>query len=75
MLQVSDTGIGIEKESLEKIFHLFEQVDDVGYTRKYEGAGLGLSLANKLVSFMNGKMHVISQPNEGTIITISFPKK
>lgn len=74
LLQVSDTGIGIEKDNLQKILHLFEQVDDVGYTRKYEGAGLGLSLANKLVSFMNGKMHIISQPNEGTIITISFPK-
>ena len=74
ILQVSDTGIGIEQESLQKIFQLFEQVDEEGYTRKYEGAGLGLSLANKLVSFMNGKMHIISQPNEGTIISISFPK-
>ncbi len=74
ILQVSDTGIGIEAESLNKIFQLFEQADEVGYTRKYEGAGLGLSLANKLVSFMNGKMHIISQPNEGTIISITFPK-
>ncbi|MCB0730265.1 MAG: PAS domain-containing sensor histidine kinase [Ignavibacteriae bacterium] len=73
-LQVSDTGIGIEKESLNKIFHMFEQVEETGYTRKYEGAGLGLSLANKLVSFMNGKMSIVSQPNEGTIITIAFPK-
>ena len=57
-----------------KYFELFEQVEETGYTRKYEGAGLGLSLANKLVSFMNGKMQIASQPNEGTIITISFPK-
>jgi len=74
MLQVSDTGIGIEQDSLKKIFKLFEQVEEVGYTRKYEGAGLGLSLANKLISFMNGKMNIVSQPNEGTIITITFPK-
>ena len=73
-LQVSDTGIGIERDSLYKIFQLFEQVEETGYTRKYEGAGLGLSLANKLVSFMNGKMHIASQPNQGTLITISFPK-
>ena len=53
---------------------MFEQVEETGYTRKYEGAGLGLSLANKLVSFMNGKMSIVSQPNEGTIITIAFPK-
>ncbi len=74
-LQISDTGIGIERDSLNKIFQLFEQVEEVGYTRKYEGAGLGLSLANKLVSFMNGNMKIVSQLNEGTIITISFPKK
>jgi signal transduction histidine kinase len=73
-LQISDTGIGIERESLSKILQLFEQVEETGYTRKYEGAGLGLSLANKLVSFMNGKMQIASQPNEGTLITISFPK-
>ncbi len=73
-LQISDTGIGIEKDSLCKIFQLFEQVEGTSYTRKYEGAGLGLSLANKLVSFMNGKMHIASQPNQGTLITITFPK-
>ena len=74
MLQISDTGIGIEKEGLNKILKLFEQVEDQGYTRKYEGAGLGLSLANKLISFMNGKMSIVSQPEEGTTITICFPK-
>lgn len=75
LLQISDTGIGIERDSLSKIFQLFEQVEEVGYTRKYEGAGLGLSLANKLVSFMNGTMNIVSKINEGTVITISFPKK
>jgi len=74
MLHISDTGIGIEKEGLNKILKLFEQVEDIGYTRRYEGAGLGLSLANKLISFMNGKMSIVSQPEEGTTITISFPK-
>jgi signal transduction histidine kinase len=74
VLQIIDTGIGIEKESLEKIFKLFEQVEQTGYTRRYEGAGLGLSLSNKLISFMNGKMSIVSEPNVGTTITISFPK-
>ena len=73
-LQILDNGIGIERDSLRKIFELFEQVEEVGYTRKYEGAGLGLSLANKLVSFMNGQMKIVSQPDEGTVINISFPK-
>ncbi|PID61131.1 MAG: hypothetical protein CR986_03240 [Ignavibacteriae bacterium] len=40
----------------------------------YDGAGLGLSLANKLISFMNGKMEIVSQPKQGTIIPITFPK-
>jgi two-component system sensor histidine kinase EvgS len=74
ILQIADTGIGIEENSLQKIFELFEQVEQSSYTRKYEGAGLGLSLSNKLISFMNGKMSIASQLNEGTTVTISFPK-
>ncbi|MDX1701165.1 MAG: HAMP domain-containing sensor histidine kinase, partial [Melioribacteraceae bacterium] len=74
ILQIADTGIGIEEDSLQKIFDLFEQVEQSGYTRKYEGAGLGLSLSNKLISFMNGKMSIASQINEGTTVTIIFPK-
>ena len=74
ILQIADTGIGIEEDSLQKIFELFEQVEQSSYTRKYEGAGLGLSLSNKLISFMNGKMSIASQLNEGTTVTISFPK-
>lgn len=72
-IQISDTGIGIEKENLSKIFKIFSQAEEVGYTRKYEGAGIGLSLAKKLISFMNGKVNILSKPNEGTIITVSFP--
>ncbi len=74
LVQISDTGIGITEEGLERIFNLFEQAEDSGYTRNYDGAGLGLSLANKLISFMNGKMEIVSQPKQGTIISITFPK-
>lgn len=73
VLQIADTGIGIERDSLHKILQLFEQVEEVGYTRKYEGAGLGLSLANKLITYMNGEMQILSKPNSGTIVTIYFP--
>ncbi len=72
-LQVTDHGIGIKKGSMEKIFQLFGQVEEVGYTRKYEGAGLGLSLANKLVSVMNGEIKIISKPNKGTSVIILLP--
>jgi PAS domain S-box-containing protein len=72
-IKITDFGIGIEKNSMEKIFKLFEQVEEVGYTRKYEGAGLGLSLANRLISYMKGKLNISSQINEGTSIIISLP--
>ena len=75
IIKVCDTGIGIEEKELNKIFKLFEQVEEEGYTRRYEGAGLGLSIANKLIVFMKGKLSIQSQLTQGTTITISFPSK
>ncbi len=74
-LKIIDFGIGIEKNSMEKIFKLFEQVEQVGYTRRYEGAGLGLSLAHRLISYMKGKLEIVSNLNEGTSVIISLPKQ
>lgn len=73
--KIVDYGIGIENNSMEKIFKLFQQVEEVGYTRKYEGAGLGLSLANRLISFMRGKLDISSKVKEGTSVIISLPKQ
>jgi PAS domain S-box-containing protein len=75
IIKVCDTGIGIEEKELNKIFELFEQVEEEGYTRRYEGAGLGLSIANKLIAFMKGKLNIQSQPTQGTTITIAFNSK
>ena len=75
IIKVCDTGIGIKEKELDKIFRLFEQVEEEGYTRRYEGAGLGLSIANKLIIFMKGKLSIQSQPTQGTTITISFPSR
>lgn len=73
IIEFVDTGIGIEQNNLDRIFELFEQEEDVGYTRSYEGAGLGLSLSQKLITFMKGKLNIFSQPGQGTTITVSFP--
>jgi signal transduction histidine kinase len=53
MITVSDTGIGLSAENLERIFKPFEQVDDSS-TREYEGTGLGLTLCRKLIALHKG---------------------
>ncbi len=75
IIKICDTGIGIEEKELNRILELFNQVGEEGYTRRYEGAGLGLSIANKLINFMKGNLNIQSQPTQGTTITISFPAK
>ncbi|MDM8557205.1 AAA family ATPase [Candidatus Parabeggiatoa sp. HSG14] len=62
--QVTDTGIGIAKENLAKIFSPFEQVSH--WTNKSEGAGLGLSLTKTLVEMMGGKLYVESTLGKGS---------
>ncbi|MBI4783147.1 MAG: response regulator [Oscillatoriophycideae cyanobacterium NC_groundwater_1537_Pr4_S-0.65um_50_18] len=62
--QVSDTGIGMSSEALEKIFHPFEQVSD--QKRNAEGTGLGLTISQTLVQLMGSQIQVQSQLNEGS---------
>lgn len=62
---VSDTGIGISKEKVGKIFEQFTQAD-VKTTRKYGGTGLGLTISQKLVKLMGGNIKVESKYNEGS---------
>lgn len=56
---VADTGVGIAKENLEKIFGKFEQ-EESSTTRKYGGTGLGLSIAKNLTGLMGGEIKVVS---------------
>jgi signal transduction histidine kinase len=70
-LSVSDTGIGIQPEQLQKIFQPFHQVD-TGLTRKYEGTGLGLSICKKIVEMMGGTIEVESRLGEGSTFTVRF---
>lgn len=57
--EVIDTGIGIPKEKMAKIFEPFEQLDS-GLTRKYEGAGLGLTISKNILKAMNSDLEVKS---------------
>ena len=71
-ISVSDTGIGISQEDIASIFAPFHQVDH-GNSRRYDGAGLGLTIAKSLAELMGGVLEVESELGKGTIVTLSFP--
>ena len=62
---VSDTGIGIKPEAIEKIFVAFEQGDG-GITKKYGGTGLGLAIVKRLASLLNGHIEANSTYGQGS---------
>ena len=72
VLLVSDTGIGMPAEVLERIFQPFQQAD-TSTTRKFGGTGLGLSISHRLVNLMGGSIRVQSQPDQGSRFEIRLP--
>jgi len=72
--EVSDNGIGIEKDNQELIFDEFRQVDG-SHSREYEGTGLGLPIAKKLIELHGGTMGVKSDVNAGSIFFFELPWK
>lgn len=69
---VADNGIGFEKEYQERIFSLFERLNNKD---KYEGSGIGLSITRKIIERHHGKISAESTPGEGARFTISLPVK
>jgi signal transduction histidine kinase/DNA-binding response OmpR family regulator len=67
--KIKDTGIGIRKEDMGKLFQNYSQVDKKSH-RKIEGAGLGLSLTKRMVEMMGGTIHVDSEYGKGTTFTV-----
>ncbi|TGN42020.1 response regulator [Marinobacter confluentis] len=69
---IVDTGIGMSKEGLHRIFSPFSQAD-ADTTRLYGGTGLGLTLCRQLVERMHGQIMVDSEKNRGTHFTVNLP--
>ena len=68
--EMKDTGIGMSKEYLPKIFETFSQ-EDATATNKYGSSGLGMSITKNIVEMMNGKIKVESEKGKGTTFTVT----
>ena len=69
---MSDTGIGIEKEELNRIFEEFHRGRLSG-TDSYRGTGLGLAIAKKFVNLLGGEISVESEVGKGSAFTVLIP--
>jgi|GEM_PF-2071058 PAS domain S-box-containing protein len=69
---IEDTGIGIEKQHLEKIFEPLYQVDS-STTRRYPGTGMGLALAKRMVELHGGSIWAESEPGKGSKFCFTLP--
>ena len=70
--EIIDTGIGIPKQALDRIFERFNQVDD-SITRQYGGTGLGTTISKELVELMGGQIHVQSDLGKGSRFYFDLP--
>jgi signal transduction histidine kinase len=72
VVAVQDTGIGIDPDALEHVFERFYRADDAR-TRAFGGAGLGLSIAEQLVTGHGGRIAAESKPGQGSTFTVTLP--
>ncbi len=73
IITVTDTGIGIKDEDLNRLFKSFSRLDELK-NRHIEGTGLGLQITDRLVHLMNGTIKVTSQYGSGSTFTVSIPQ-
>ena len=73
-ISVSDDGIGISEEDLERLFQPFSQIDS-GLARKFEGTGLGLAMVKLLAELHGGTVAMESSEGEGSIFTVWLPMR
>lgn len=74
VVKVSDTGVGISAGDIQKIFGEFRQVSE-GMGRAFEGLGVGLNLAKRIIEMMNGEISLESETGKGSAISILLPLK
>ena len=73
-ITVKDTGRGIKKEYIDKLFHKFERLD-IEKNTTTEGTGLGLAITKKLVELLGGKINVESTFGKGSMFMVNLPQK
>jgi len=73
LIRIADTGIGMSTEEVEHALDVFHQSDN-GFIRRYEGVGIGLSIARSLVELHDGTIHIDSSPGAGTVVSIELPR-
>ncbi len=71
LIRVSDTGLGIPREALPRVFERFYRVRRPG--KEIKGTGLGLAIVSKIVTGHGGRIDVESEPDQGTTFTVSLP--
>ena len=74
MISVADTGMGIRKEDMGKLFESFQRLDEEK-NRNIEGTGLGMNITMSLLKLMDGEMKVESEYGEGSVFTVTIPQR
>jgi signal transduction histidine kinase len=72
--EVTDTGIGIERNKMDSIFEPFQQVDTSSH-RSFSGLGLGLTVARRMVELIGGTLNISSESGKGTRVLMKFPSQ